>query len=211
MHHHWMISKALFNAQKLVRKFTSPDELPPFAFDAETVDHIQGVFDGLFLLLDLVPKVKELKLSLPSDYVNDSFVSFPYDSIFPVTAYWPNLTTFSVEHLVLYVNQLVKLLTLIMPQLRELRLEMVELVDGNWSDVEAYVCDGRDDPTLRHPGLPPDSPSHKSREFLQGLFRDCEKFDPEHFAAKMVRILKEHATTLHRQREIQEQLVDELV
>lgn len=84
-----MISKALFNAQKLVRKFTSPDELPPFAFDAETVDHIQGVFgtrslgayaelaqlslrlasfgddppsnlcvplDGLFLLLDSVPK-----------------------------------------------------------------------------------------------------------------------------------------------------------
>lgn len=130
-----MISKALFNAQKVVRKFTSLDELPPFAFDEETVDHIQGVFgtrslgayaeleqlslrlasfgddplsnlcvplDGLFLLLDSVPNVKELKLSLPSDYVN-SFVSFPYDSIFPV------------EHLVIYVNQLVKLLTLSMP------------------------------------------------------------------------------------------------
>lgn len=77
----------------------------------------------IILATRLSPKVKELKLSLPSDYVNDSFVSFPYDSIFPM------------EHLVIYVNQLVKLLTLIMPQLRELRLEIVELVDGNWNSV----------------------------------------------------------------------------
>ena len=284
MHHFWMISKALFNAQNLVSKFTSLNGLPPFAFDAETVDHTQSVFstrslgayaeleqlslglanfcddphsnlyaplDGLFLVLNSVPKLKELRLSLPSNYVNDSFVSFQYDSIFPVIAYWPDLTTFTVEHLVIHVNQLVELLTLSLPQLRELRLEMVELVDGNWNgitellkyqarmdsfevcqlfhcgridlfeeleeedwfpeDVEEYVCDGRDDPTLRHPGLPPDAPSHRSRDFLQGLHRDCEKSDPESFAAKMVRILTEHAPTLHRKREIQEQLVDELV
>ena len=168
MHHYWMISKPLFNAQKLVSKFTSLGGLPPFAFDAETVDHTQSVFstrsleayakleqlslclayfcddprsnldaplDGLFLLLNSVPKLKELRLSLPSDYEKDSFVSFQYDSIFQVTAYWPDLTTFSVEHLVIHVNQLVELLTLSMPQLRELRLEIVELVDGNWNSI----------------------------------------------------------------------------
>ena len=56
-------------------------------FGDDPLSNLYAPLDGLFLLLDSVPKLKELKLFLPSDYVNDSFGSFPYDSIFPVTAY----------------------------------------------------------------------------------------------------------------------------
>lgn len=102
--------------------------------------------DILTSLLQTLLSLRRLKLALPGDYEKIPYMPYQlwkYQLIFPPAGHWPNLTIFGVDHLAIHLSEIIRLLVVQMPSLRQLQCDCINLLEGEWQGVIKllkYAC-----------------------------------------------------------------------
>lgn len=86
-------------------------------------------------LLKSMPSLKHLHVDLPEDYKSARPEWMPYSLLFPKDGKWPDLTAFNIKNITITTTELVTLLLLKMPNLRNLTIDCIELLDGGWEGI----------------------------------------------------------------------------
>lgn len=94
---------------------------------------------GLKALLGSMSGLRHLELDLPGDEWHGN-ACFNYRQVFPTSGtQWMRLTRLDIDTLAISVTDLVHLLAAKMPNLRELILSDVELLEGRWEGVVEFL------------------------------------------------------------------------
>ena len=105
------------------------------AYANEPMAHMHDNFHRLHRLLISMTVLRRFELILPDDFLNKPMRLFPYTKVFPSTGVWSQLTTFTISNLEIGTNDLITLLLTQMPNLRQLTLGNMVLLDGEWEGV----------------------------------------------------------------------------
>lgn len=89
---------------------------------------------GLQEMLSHMPRLETLVLNLPWTLgdINSPGPALQYGLVFPKSRTWECLTTLFISSLVIHVHELIELLFLKVPNLRRLRLDHINLLEGTW-------------------------------------------------------------------------------
>ncbi|KAL8685178.1 MAG: hypothetical protein Q9218_007925, partial [Villophora microphyllina] len=199
------LSTMLFSSEKGLGDILRLENLVIFS-KLQTVDigfdHVDEVVDedpsfvpllGLQRFLHAMPRLQELRLSLPS-YNGEGGAKnkrYTIEQVFPlIPTYWNNMRCLDIDHLAFNPGSLVSLLMFEMPNLRVLRVAGIELLSGTWEHIlvllacrgltEFYISPGfglfypnnnmvwdKETPVMHVDDI--ESNTNKHREFMESL------------------------------------------
>ena len=109
------------------------------AYAKEPMAHIYDNLRYLHRLLISMTVLKRLELILPDDFINDPMRLFSYTMVFPENGLWPQLTRLTLSNLEVGTKDLITLLLTQIPNLRQLTLGNMVLLDGEWEGIIEYL------------------------------------------------------------------------
>ena len=109
------------------------------AYAKEPMAHIHDNLHYLHRLLISMTVLKRFELILPDDFLNKPMRLFSYAKVFPRTGLWTQLTTFTISNLEIGTKDLITLLLRQIPNLRQLTLGNMVLLDGEWEGIIEYL------------------------------------------------------------------------